>query len=655
MVDTMPHSWWVARPRPAPRKVAQPSGTSGNGGNDSGHSVAAIFGGRGSRSASPTTIEETRSAGRQSPVQMRVDAAASSAQTIRRTRSASPRPRSGSPRDGSSRRDGSSPRPHEIFCKCTFTLSHALPDEEKALLLRLLKANGGTITESAPAAAPGSPSARRVHYSVCPHGVTSNTFSLPASARGQQELSGSDYHVTKQWVQACINTKRLLAANKFPEFSPLAYQLPLDGAERCNICVSGFVGPVRLRVIRAVELIGANSEERMSKRSTTILVCAKPEGDKYTNALTWKIPVVSLTWLNNVLQSGKLPELDAGTNLVAQDQTKIGDAGGPGGEDPSCDDIALEPSASSTHELHEASQNSQRRTFRPVPLPVMQEQNKNPLRSSQQSNLPMSSAAKISPKAAASSSKDSGNRGSAFEQVGHATIAKGDTRPFGGLHAEGRSGLPYVRSTTSPHLTHSLLSTAELLRLQQTHQKLWIFQDDQPAGRIELDDPLETSAHNSSLQSAASEASIELGPPTDEADLSLLVNQCKAKMMEVSSKRGNDDTNVQGDIASDGSPTGVAGASGVPGRLARRAKRSEVDCDAAERPDDENPSSRKRQKARSGKGQGSSSRAQKRRIASPGSAMTKRTRKLPSLSGLADPNTLDIGGGSRSWLGTPWP
>jgi hypothetical protein len=137
-----------------------------------------------------------------------------------------------------------------------------------------------------------------------------------------------------------------------------------------------------------------------------------------------------------------------------------------------------------------------------------------------------------------------------------------------------------------------------------------------------------------------------------EADLSLLVDQCKAKMIEISSKCSSDDRSFGLSVDESGSPqmspTSSRG-SAPTGRstLARRAKRSEVDCDATERPEDRSMEQTANVSA-SGFSANRSSR-QKRRIKSPGACLTKRTRKLSGLTGTLDGiNTLDTGTISRS-------
>ena len=44
--------------------------------------------------------------------------------------------------------------------------------------------------------------------------------------------------------------------------------------------------------------------ERLSKKDTTHLICAKAEGNKWERAVCWKIVIVSELWLDECVRSG---------------------------------------------------------------------------------------------------------------------------------------------------------------------------------------------------------------------------------------------------------------------------------------------------------------------------------------------------------------
>jgi hypothetical protein len=114
-----------------------------------------------------------------------------------------------------------------------------------------------------------------------------------------------------------------------PAFTPLPFKLPLPNADRCMVCVSGYAGLERRRMKVLLALVGATVDERLSKQTTTMLICLKPEGPKYERAVQWKVPIVTLEWLHKSVNDGKLENPAAGTNLIkdpspASDQPAVG-------------------------------------------------------------------------------------------------------------------------------------------------------------------------------------------------------------------------------------------------------------------------------------------------------------------------------------------
>lgn len=208
----------------------------------------------------------------------------------------------------------------------TFTLSHALREDEKRKAENIIVEHGGTIATSA-ADGLGSQAKDRAGklYAICPHGQSTNTFGLPAfaSPSARSDNSGSKTNVTLQWLEDCCHRGSKPGDTPDPEaspaFTPLPFKLPLPGADECVVCLSQFVNPVRRQIRTLLTLLGANDQERMSKRSTTILICKEPRGEKYDRAVEWRIPVVTVDWLHKCAKSGELRNPRKGSNLLKQE------------------------------------------------------------------------------------------------------------------------------------------------------------------------------------------------------------------------------------------------------------------------------------------------------------------------------------------------
>ena len=258
------------------------------------------------------------------------------AAVVEETRYAYPAERT-SPREGgkgrSSADTSSSSRPRRSkkqLVGMKFTLSHALSETETQKAKRVITEHGGTISQSAADGLGSGAGAGQTDklYAICPHGQSTNTFGLPASAScspGASDSSSSagkgKLNVTLQWVEDCCH--RSMKPEQFadpaadPAFMPLPFQLPLKGAEKCVVCVSGFQGASRRRIRVLLKLLGAEDGERLSKQTTTMLVCLKPEGPKYESAINWGVPVVTMEWLHESARKGKLINHDSGIDLLA--------------------------------------------------------------------------------------------------------------------------------------------------------------------------------------------------------------------------------------------------------------------------------------------------------------------------------------------------
>eukprot|EP00657_Telonema_sp_P-1_P001482 TRINITY_DN1391_c0_g1_i2.p2 TRINITY_DN1391_c0_g1~~TRINITY_DN1391_c0_g1_i2.p2 ORF type:complete len:100 (+),score=15.71 TRINITY_DN1391_c0_g1_i2:184-483(+) len=69
------------------------------------------------------------------------------------------------------------------------------------------------------------------------------------------------------------------------------------GGETSNEIMSREESDDKHRLYQLVELLGAKSQDRLSKKKCTHLVSKYPRGNKYSKALEWKLAVASPDWL----------------------------------------------------------------------------------------------------------------------------------------------------------------------------------------------------------------------------------------------------------------------------------------------------------------------------------------------------------------------
>ncbi|XP_049318037.1 PAX-interacting protein 1-like [Bactrocera dorsalis] len=114
-----------------------------------------------------------------------------------------------------------------------------------------------------------------------------------------QALRDSKRCITAYWLSDICFKKQLLPpwqALHLPFPSQFGYQKPL---ERHIISTYGFEGEESFRIKQMVEECGAIYTSYLSKHNT-VLICKKPEGDKYIAAKEWNIPIVNSIWLADI-------------------------------------------------------------------------------------------------------------------------------------------------------------------------------------------------------------------------------------------------------------------------------------------------------------------------------------------------------------------
>lgn len=105
--------------------------------------------------------------------------------------------------------------------------------------------------------------------------------------------------ITAYWLNDIMAKKQVL-----PPWQSLHLPVPsIFGVEKPArkhiISTSGFENEEKIRVRQMIEVAGAIFTSYLSSQNT-LLVCRKPDGEKYKKAKEWNIPVVNATWLSDV-------------------------------------------------------------------------------------------------------------------------------------------------------------------------------------------------------------------------------------------------------------------------------------------------------------------------------------------------------------------
>ncbi|KAF6207670.1 hypothetical protein GE061_016117 [Apolygus lucorum] len=114
----------------------------------------------------------------------------------------------------------------------------------------------------------------------------------------QQGLRDGKRCVTAEWLSDVIIKQQVV-----PPWLALHFPTPFSDEKPCRnliICHSGFEGEERVRVKKMIEVVGAKMTSYYSSHNN-ILVCKRPEGEKYRKARDWGRSVVNVQWLNEVI------------------------------------------------------------------------------------------------------------------------------------------------------------------------------------------------------------------------------------------------------------------------------------------------------------------------------------------------------------------
>ncbi|KAK9506186.1 hypothetical protein O3M35_008167 [Rhynocoris fuscipes] len=114
----------------------------------------------------------------------------------------------------------------------------------------------------------------------------------------QQGIRDGKRCVTAEWLSDVMIKQQVL-----PPWLALHFPTPFSDEKPCRnliISHSGFEGEERVRVKKMIEAVGAKMTSYYTSHNN-ILVCRRPEGEKYRKAREWSRSVVNVQWLTEVL------------------------------------------------------------------------------------------------------------------------------------------------------------------------------------------------------------------------------------------------------------------------------------------------------------------------------------------------------------------
>lgn len=119
--------------------------------------------------------------------------------------------------------------------------------------------------------------------------------------------------ITASWLNDCLADKMMKPPWRALHFPPPCFPLNLPICKDYVIAVTGFEGTERNDVKTMIEMIGAVYTGYLS-RGNTLLVSRRIEGFKCEKAQEWRIPMVNVRWLSDII----LGKYDAFQNLKAE-------------------------------------------------------------------------------------------------------------------------------------------------------------------------------------------------------------------------------------------------------------------------------------------------------------------------------------------------
>ncbi|KIK82227.1 hypothetical protein PAXRUDRAFT_832338 [Paxillus rubicundulus Ve08.2h10] len=122
------------------------------------------------------------------------------------------------------------------------------------------------------------------------------------------EYERSKYR-TECWLEHSVFNERICQPDENVSFTPFTTSMPIPGAETIHLSLSGLDQSELCWIRRLSRALGVTLAPAFSRRSTHLL-CPSGTGAKFDKALEWKIPVVSVTWLEDMARQGTIPAVD---------------------------------------------------------------------------------------------------------------------------------------------------------------------------------------------------------------------------------------------------------------------------------------------------------------------------------------------------------
>ncbi|TFK21460.1 hypothetical protein FA15DRAFT_672523 [Coprinopsis marcescibilis] len=114
---------------------------------------------------------------------------------------------------------------------------------------------------------------------------------------------------TECWLERCVHEERICQPEEHISFVPLGINIPVLGAEKIHIGLSGLDQSESCHTRRLLRALGITLVPQFS-RKTTHLLCPSGTGLKFDKAGEWGIPVVSNGWLEAIVRQGRICSLD---------------------------------------------------------------------------------------------------------------------------------------------------------------------------------------------------------------------------------------------------------------------------------------------------------------------------------------------------------
>ena len=208
-----------------------------------------------------------------------------------------------------------------IFRDCVFFTHYA---EAAATAAECAKYGGCVVDPQHALAFGGSAAAARSELGIAPAARCFEVVPHGSEARGLAALPDA-VAVSPHWIMHCARTREFVEPHlgtapsdaSSPSrvaaclFVPLPAVLPIPALGGVSLSISGLTGQSRKVFHLLVKTLGARSTDMFSPSNTHLICTAASSGGsgsersaKYNKALKWKIPVVTLAWLEACARVG---------------------------------------------------------------------------------------------------------------------------------------------------------------------------------------------------------------------------------------------------------------------------------------------------------------------------------------------------------------